>query len=269
MNLGHYADRAREVYAAEGARAVASKALGLVSREASRMATVLGDHVRYAGGRRERIVDEFHRLYYRQHYRGGTWKDTYWLGVPAQKYPTDLWIYQEILAEQRPDVVVETGTAAGGSALFLATVCDALGNGRVLTVDVQDAADHPDGDLRPDHDRITYVTGSSTSEAVLERVRGAVGDDESVLVVLDSDHRKDHVLAELRAYGEIVTPDSYLIVEDTDLNGNPIKPDWGPGPAEATAEFLATTSAFEVDESREKLLLTANRGGFLRKLPAE
>lgn len=89
---------------------------------------------------------------------------------------------------------------------------------------------------------------------------------DSVMVILDSDHRKDHVLKELRAYSQYVTVDSYLIVEDTNINGHPVYPDYGPGPMEAVEESLKEDDRFAVDRTKEKLLLTFNPGGYLRRV---
>jgi cephalosporin hydroxylase len=204
------------------------------------------------------ITDAFHRLYYDT----AVWKDTYWLGVRTQKCPLDLWIYQEILQETRPDLIVETGTAHGGSALYLASVCDLLGRGEVVTVDI-----HPIED-RPAHDRITYLTGSSTSGEIVGELERLVTDSEQVLVILDSDHSRDHVLDELRIYSRFVTPGSYLIVEDTNVNGHPAMPEHGPGPMEALEAFLPETTEFQVDVAREKFFMTFNPRGFLRRRSA-
>jgi cephalosporin hydroxylase len=204
---------------------------------------------------REAVVD-FHRLYY----DAEVWKDTYWLGVPIQKCPLDLWVYQEILWEVRPDLIVETGTYQGGSALFLASMCDLLGHGSVVTIDL-----HP-REGRPAHERITYLSGSSVEPGVVERVRAMAKPAERVLVLLDSDHSQGHVAAELRAYAPLVTPGSYLIVEDTNVNGHPVLPDFGPGPLEAVRDFLASTPDFVVDRAREKLLMGFNPGGWLRRV---
>lgn len=204
------------------------------------------------------ITDAFHRLYYDT----AVWKDTYWLGVRTQKCPLDLWVYQELLFEQRPDLILETGTAHGGSALYLASVCDLLGRGEVVTVDIDPIED------RPVHDRITYLAGSSTAAEVVTELERLADGRESVLVILDSDHSREHVLDELRLYSRFVTPGGHLIVEDTNVNGHPVFPEHGPGPMEAVDAFLAETDDFEVDAAREKFFLTFNPRGFLRKKSA-
>ena len=183
---------------------------------------------------------------------------TSWLGVRTLKYPTDMWMYQELLAQHRPAVVLETGTLWGGSALFFATILDGLGCGRVITVDIT-------APERPAHPRITYLHGSSTDPEVVAQVNSLIGDDAPVMAILDSDHARDHVLAELRAYSSLVTPGSYLIVEDTNVNGNPVLPHHGPGPGEAVAAFLGENDDYEIDTRRERFMLTSAPGGFLRR----
>lgn len=202
------------------------------------------------------IVRVFHRLYYGSSSR--TWSNTYWFGTQTQKCPLDLWVYQEILHEVRPAAIVETGTASGGSALFLASLCDLLGTGEIVTVDIDDRP-------RPSHPRVTYLSGSSTAPEVVSRVKELVDDRSPVLVILDSDHSQAHVRGELAAYAHLVTSGSYLIVEDSNINGHPVLPQFGPGPMEAIDEFLAGSSDFEIDRSREKFLLTFNPRGFLRR----
>ena len=202
------------------------------------------------------IAWAFHRLYYSPASR--TWSNTYWLGTQTQKCPLDLWIYQEILHELQPAAIVETGTASGGSALFLASVCDLLGHGEIMTVDIVERK-------RPAHPRVTYVSGSSTAPETAARVRQFVGDRSPVLVILDSDHSKTHVTEELRLYSPLVTPGSYVVVEDTNVNGHPVAPEHGPRPMEAVREFLEDSPEFVVDEAREKFFLTFNPHGFLRR----
>ena len=206
------------------------------------------------------VVERFHQLFYNAHLFGETWGKTRWLGVPTLKCPLDMWVYQEILFEERPDLIVECGTASGGSALYLASVCDLIGHGKILTVDLDEQPD------RPGHPRITYLRGSSTSGDILDQVRAAIRPADRVLVILDSDHHQSHVLEELRLYGPLVSPGSRLIVEDTNLNGHPIDPEFGPGPMEAVEELLKTHPEFEVDSSKEKFLMTFNPRGYLKKI---
>lgn len=201
-------------------------------------------------------VDAFHRLYYDSQ----AWQDTHWLGVPALKCPLDLWVYQEVLFETKPDLIVECGTYMGGSAFFLASIFDLMGRGRMLSIDIE----HRDG--RPRHKRVKYLAGSSISPEVVGLVRHQIRRNERVMVILDSDHTRDHVLAEMRAYGSLVTPGCYMIVEDTNVNGHPVYDDFGPGPMEAVQQFLAESSDFEVDEAREKFFLTFNPRGWLRRV---
>jgi cephalosporin hydroxylase len=199
----------------------------------------------------------FHRKYYKLRHR--TWLNTRWLGVRCAKVPFDLWIYQELISELRPDAIIETGTYQGGSALFLASMCDLVGNGRVVTIDIEERAG------LPSHERITYVNGSSVAPGTLAQVKDLVGDARTVMAILDSDHSYDHVLEECRIFGELVTPRSYLIVEDTNVGGRPIKPRNRPGPWEAVHQYLDENDDFEVDLSREKFFFTFNPHGYLRK----
>ena len=206
------------------------------------------------------VVDDFHRLYYDRYREGGTWFDTTWLGRPVWKCPLDLWVYQEILWSLRPDYVVETGTLHGGSAYFLASVMDLLGTGKVVSIDVKD----PGGLIG--HPRVTYLQGSSTSPEIGDRVREMTADARCVMVILDSDHREFHVRAELDMYAPFVTHGSYLVVEDTNVNGHPALPEFGPGPMEAVESFLASGAPFTPDVRCEKFLMTFNPKGFLRRV---
>ena len=201
------------------------------------------------------VRTQFHLL----SYYGGSLQQTYWLGVPVLKSPLDCWIYQEIISEQRPDLIIETGTDRGGSALFLASMCDLVGHGRVLSIDIRAAAN-------VSHPRLTLLVGDSTSAAVLEAVRTARRSAERCMVILDSDHHADHVGRELRAYREFVSAGSYLVVEDTNVNGHPVMPEHGPGPYEAVHDFVAEDRDFEIDRSREKFLLTYFPDGYLRRV---
>ena len=175
------------------------------------------------------------------------------------KYPTDLWIYQELIVERRPDLIIETGTHHGGSALFMAMICDQLGAGEVVSVDI-------DGDpARPSHPRIEYITASSTDPGVVADLTARAA-GKRVMVILDSDHSEAHVAAEMRCYAPLVQVGDYLIVEDSNINGHPTFVDFGPGPMEAIDGFLGETDEFVVDEQRERLLMTLNPRGYLRRV---
>jgi cephalosporin hydroxylase len=200
----------------------------------------------------------FHRFYYVVPER--TWENTRWLGCTVQKFPGDVWVYQEILNELRPDWIIETGTNWGGSAYFLASVCDLLGHGRIVTVDL-DAKPN-----LPQHERITYVDGSSTAPEVFDQVRMLTAHAETRLVILDSDHSYEHVACELESYSSLVTPGSYMIVEDTNIAGHPVLPGLQRGPYEAVQDFLSNDTRFELDRSREKFMMTFNPGGYLRRV---
>lgn len=207
------------------------------------------------------VVDAFHDLYYNGPQGGGgnLYLQTYWMGVPCQKCPLDLWIYQEIVFEQRPDLIIETGTHSGGSALFLAHLCDLLGHGHVVSIDI-------DSRPRPAHLRITYLLGSSSDPAMIKQAQMVTHTKENILVILDSDHSEQHVLRELELLSPLVKVGGYLIVEDSNINGHPTYPEFGPGPYEAVEKFLQQNADFEIDLSREKFMMTFNPRGYLKRV---
>jgi cephalosporin hydroxylase len=169
-------------------------------------------------------------------------------------------VYQEILFELRPKLIVELGSWLGGSALFFASMLGFIGEGKVVSVDVEDRA-------RPNHARIQYLIGSSTSTEVITRIEEIAHEaGPPVIVIADSDHRRVHVAKELEAYASLVTVGSYVVVEDTNINGHPVLEGWGEGPREAVLEFLSRHPEFEPDYQREKLFLSFNPGGYLRRL---
>jgi cephalosporin hydroxylase len=206
------------------------------------------------------IVNRFHDLYYRRWITlGADTKNLSWFGHLAIKCPLDLWVYQELLVRTRPDVVVETGTWSGGSALYLAMIFDLIGHGRVITVDIEVKPD------RPEHPRITYLTGSSVDSSIVAKIQGEVGGSR-VLVILDSDHSAAHVYEELIAYNSLVQVGDYLIVEDTNVNGHPVWPNYGPGPMEAVDKFLSENNEFMIDERCGRFLMTINPRGYLKRI---
>ncbi len=183
----------------------------------------------------------------------------HWFGHEMLKSPNDLWVYQEIIAELKPDWIIESGTYRGGSALYLASILDLLGHGQVLTIDPHDY------DHRPEHPRIHYLKGSSTDATIVDSVKDFVS-RQRCLVILDGDHSRDHVLNELELYQQFVGPGDYMIVEDSCVNGHPVFRRHGPGPMEAIQSFLQSTDHFEPDTQRERFLFTQNPNGFLKRV---
>jgi cephalosporin hydroxylase len=210
------------------------------------------------------IVDSFHDLYYRRWWQGGG--DTInlsWLGYEVRKCPLDLWIYQELLVRTKPDLVIETGTLYGGSALFIATIMDLIDHGRIVSIDLTDRPG------RPVHPRVSYWQGSSVDASIVTEAHKAAAGGRT-MVILDSDHSEAHVLQEIRHYSPLVQVGDYLVVEDTNVNGHPTYPEFGPGPMEAVSKFLSGSDEFIVDERCERFLLTLNPSGYLKRVrPAQ
>lgn len=194
-----------------------------------------------------------------------------WLGLPIIQMPGDIVVTQEVIWATRPTVVIETGIARGGSLILYASLLQIIGEGRVVGIDISIRA-HNRANIEghPLYHRIELVEGSSTAPEVLDAVRARVAAEDRVMVILDSDHTHDHVLAELRLYAPLVTPGQYLIVADTVLDDIPPQThrprSWGPGnnPKTALDAYLAECSRFERDAYIDaKLLDTANPGGYL------
>jgi cephalosporin hydroxylase len=204
-------------------------------------------------------VDLFENIFYDS--APNTWDNMSWMGVPCQKYPTDLWVYQEIISRNKPDVIIETGTLFGGSAFYMASLQDLMGHGRVISIDLQLRSD------RPVHPRVTYISGySSTAPEVFQQLEPLLKPGEKVMIILDSDHRKTHVDEEMKLYSKYVTPGQYLIVEDSAVNGHPASCMFGPGPFESVQEFVKTHDEFTIDRKQEKFFLSANHDGFLKRV---
>jgi len=181
-------------------------------------------------------------------------------------YPLDLWNYQEIFEQRAIDWVVETGTRHGGSALYFADLLAARGNpGMVISVDL----DHASLQIgATDHPRLVLIKGDSAAAACVAEVKTHLPEPRGpMFLILDSDHRKHHVLRELTAYVPLMQSGDYLVVEDTCINGHPVKPDFGPGPMEAIAEFVAAHPGFlSADVEREEKFgcTFAPKGHFVR-----
>jgi len=202
--------------------------------------------------------------YFRQYYDLGVWKRQHYRGIRILKVPTDLWNYQEIFSERRVEWVVETGSAHGGSALYFADLLELAGApGKVITIDVSHAALQ----LR-EHPRIEFVLASSASEETAKRVAQLLPAQRGPLfMILDSDHSKAHVLRELEVLTPLLRSGDYLVVEDTCVNGHPVRPEFGPGPMEALEEFVRLhPQMFLADVEREaKFGFSAAPTGYLVK----
>lgn len=185
--------------------------------------------------------------------------DTRYFGIRTLKSPLDFWVYQEIICETAPSVIVEIGNYCGGSALALAHLCDNLGKGRVIGCDVSHR------DVPPQvrsHPRITLLEGDACES--FGRVKDLIGGDANVLVIEDSAHTYENTLAVLRTYAQLVPPGQYFIVEDGICHhGLSVGPN--PGPYEAVETFLAENNEFEADRGKESFFITWNPKGYLRR----
>jgi cephalosporin hydroxylase len=177
-----------------------------------------------------------------------------WFGAPVIQNPEDMLRYEEVVFALKPDVIIETGVAHGGSAIFSASLCKLIGKGRVIAIDIEirphnrkRLEEHPLTDL------ITLIEGSSTAPEIVEQVRGLVKPGESVLVMLDSDHSSAHVTNELAAYAPLVTPGSYIISTDGVMREVADVPRGKPGwttdnPANAAEDFAAKHPEFVIEQ---------------------
>jgi cephalosporin hydroxylase len=196
-----------------------------------------------------------------------------WMGLPVIQFPQDLVAMQELIWRVRPELIIETGVARGGSIVYYASLLELLGGtGRVIGIDI-DVRPHNRAAIEasPVRGRISLIEGSSVDPAVVSRVRAETKDARAVLVSLDSNHTHAHVLQELEAYSPLVTRGSYIVVFDTSIEHLPdaVLGDrlWRPGnsPATAIQAFLASNDRFQVDaEIDQKLLITEAPGGYLR-----
>lgn len=209
------------------------------------------------------ITHAFHRMYHDRWWKN-TVLNTFWMGTQTMQTPLDLWVMQEILHETKPDFLLETGTRKGGGAMYYASLMDLMDKGRVLTVDIEDLK-------KPAHPRVQFFHGSSTDASIVNRMKAEMPTGARAMVVLDSDHAKEHVLNELDMYAPLVCQGCYLVVQDTHLNHHPVFVPFSPGPGkqgpmEALDEWLPRHPEFVIDASREKYGLTFNPKGWLKRV---
>lgn len=213
-----------------------------------------------------------------------------WLGRPIIQYPQDVIAMQEIIWQVKPDLVIETGIAHGGSLIFSASMlalldmADAIESGstldprqykrKVLGIDIDIRAHNRAAiEAHPMASRIQMIQGSSTAPEIIEQVKQVAQGYQRVLVCLDSNHTHNHVLAELEAYAPLVSVGSYCVVFDTIVEDLPKElfqdRPWGPGdnPKTAVWEYLKTHREFEIDKSiQHKLLITVAPDGYLKRV---
>jgi cephalosporin hydroxylase/glycosyltransferase involved in cell wall biosynthesis len=206
------------------------------------------------------IPDDLRDGFIAAYYRSLAFRTTTWMGSRAFNAPTDLLVYQELVAELRPDWIIETGTRFGGRARFFADLLELLGNGRVVSIDSR-----PEPDL-PQHPRLTYLTGRAHDDEVVAQVRELVGPDPRALVILGTRGGQRRMHREFDVYAPFVPVGSYVVLEHTVLNGRPAEPTFGPGPFEALRRILNTRGDFTSDNTRERHGLTFNPGGFLKRV---
>jgi len=202
-----------------------------------------------------------------------------WMGRPVIQYPQDMIAMQEIIWDIKPDLIIETGIAHGGSLIYYASLLEMIsisgfGDGKVLGIDI-DIREHNRKEIEshPMYKNIDMIQGSSISQEIIKQVENHAKGKERVLVVLDSNHTHEHALEELKAYAPLVTKDSYCVVFDTLIEDMPNDsyPDrpWGPGdnPKTAVWEYLKTHPEFEIDKSiQNKLLITVAPDGYLKRV---
>jgi cephalosporin hydroxylase len=195
-----------------------------------------------------------------------------WLDIPIIQLPDDILAMQDIVWQIKPDLIIETGVAHGGSMIFYASILELIGKGMVLGIDIEIREHNRKAmESHPMFKRVSLIEGSSIVEPVVHQVKEFVKNKDTVMVCLDSNHTHEHVLAELELYSPFVTKGSYLVVFDTIIEDMseyefPNRP-WGKGnnPKTAVWEFVKENDRFMIDKDAEnRLLFTVAPDGYLK-----
>lgn len=209
------------------------------------------------------LTDDIRMMFYaHMHLRNNGKNEPRWRGVQVVKFPADLILYAQAIFTLKPDYIIETGTKYGGSAIFFADMLDLFvgGDSKVISVDIMKRP-------LPEHKRVEYITGSSADPIIVEEVKSRMNKRSdgkitgNVMVVLDSDHSKRHVMREMRLYGPLVTPRQFMVVEDCYMRDQSLK-----GPGHAVEWYLTKTNKFVREPVEDQFIFAVSRGGWLRRV---
>lgn len=194
-----------------------------------------------------------------------------WMGIPIIQTPEDIVLMQELIYKIKPDVIIETGVAHGGSLIYYSSLMEIIGKGEIIGVDIDIRKHNREViEKHPLFKRITLFEGDSTSQEIIDKIKAILPKNAVVVVCLDSDHTKGHVLKELKLYKQFVTPGSYFVVYDTITSKLAEKGSCdvsyiNNGPSEAVDEFLANDNDFEIDKEYNKFYVSSSPNGYLRR----